>query len=96
MFSSKNEPVERPAGARRGLRGLALLTTVGWIVAGLLIADKIYAQNMTSSLHNALVRSQTERHELSQELQRMSGEMAALQDRLSRFQQRQSQASATP
>lgn len=96
MPSSKNDHVERPAGARRSLRGLALLTTVGWIVAGLLIADKLYAQNMTSSLHNALVRSQTERHELSQELRRVSDEMEALQDRLSRYQQRQSQASATP
>lgn len=96
MPSSKNEPSERPAGPRRRLRGLALLTTLGWIVAGLLIADRIYAQNMTSSLHNALVRSHAERHELSQELQRMSDEMETLQDRLARYQQRQSQASATP
>jgi len=96
MLSSKNEPNERPSRTRRKWRGLALLTTLGWIVAGLLIADKIYAQNMTSSLHNALVRSQTERHELSQELQRMSDELEALQGRLSRYQQRQTQASATP
>jgi len=96
MPSSKTDPNQRPARTRRRWRGLALFTTLGWIVAGLLIADKLYAQNMTSSLHNALVRSQTERHELSQELQRKSDELEALESRLSRYQQRQTQASATP
>ena len=96
MPSSKHDPNERPSRTRRKRRSLALFTTLGWIVAGLLIADKIYAQNMSSSLHNALVRSHTERHELSQELQRMSDELEALQSRLSRYQQRHTQASATP
>jgi hypothetical protein len=96
MSSTRKDEAERPGGAKRSLRGLALFTTVGWVVAGFLIADKVYDQNTTSSLHNALVRSQTERHELSQELERMSDKLEALQERLSRYQKQQTQASATP
>ncbi len=38
----------------------------------------------TSSLHGALVRSHSERHALSQELERISAELDALKDKLSR------------
>ena len=89
MSSSKNDDAKRSAGAKRWLKGAALLATSGWLVAGLLIADRMHARTLTGSLHNALVRSQTERHELTQELERMSGEMEALRQRLSRYRERQ-------
>jgi len=96
MPSIKKDDVKQPSGAKRGRWVLVLFTALGWLVAGTLVADRIHAQDMTSSLHNALVRSQTERHELSQELARLSDELAALEKRLSRYRDLQSQAAATP
>jgi septal ring factor EnvC (AmiA/AmiB activator) len=96
MSDNKQDDVKQPAGAKRGRWALVLFTAVGWLAAGTLVADRIHAQDMTSSLHNALVRSQTERHELSQELARMTEELAALEKRLSRYRDQQSQAAATP
>ena len=69
MPSDKQDKAAKPS-ARRWTKTLTLFASIGWLAAGLLAADKINAQNMTSSLHNALVRSQTERHILSQELVR--------------------------
>ena len=94
MPSDKQDKAAKPS-ARRWTKTLTLFASIGWLAAGLLAADKINAQNMTSSLHNALVRSQTERHILSQELQRMTGEVDALQERLSRYRERET-AQETP
>ena len=96
MSNSNQIAAQQPVTAKRRVRAVTLLTLLGWLVAGLLVADKIYAQNLNSSLHKALVRSQTERHELTQELKRMSDELEALHERLSRYQKRQTQAAATP
>lgn len=92
--SKKNDQKKSPA--KRGVKGIALFATLGWIVASLLIADKFHAKNMNGSLHNALVRSQTARHELSRELDRMSEELGALHERLSKYRIRETQAAANP
>ena len=77
-------------------KGLAILAVLGWAVAALLVADRMHTTNMNGALHNALVRSQTERHELSQELQRRTEELAALEKRLARYQSRETQAAVNP
>ena len=82
--------------SKRWSKGLAVLASLGWVVAALLVADRMHATNMNGALHNALVRSQTERHELSQELQRRSDELAALEKRLSRYQSWETQAAVNP
>ncbi len=96
MPSSKKIDPDRSPRAKRGIRGVALLAALGWIVAALLITDRIHTENLTGSLHNALVRSQTERHELSKELKSMSDELEVLEKRLSRYQSQQTQAAVTP
>ncbi len=96
MSSGNKDDPKRSPNAKRGVRGIALFATLGWIAAALLIADKIHVRNMTASLHNALVRSQTERHELSQELERKSEELGALHERLSKYENRETQAAAHP
>ena len=93
--TKKDDPRPPTVSKRRG-KGLAVLASLGWVVAALLVADRMHATNMNGALHNALVRSQTERHELSQELQRQSDELAALEKRLSRYQSRETQAAVNP
>ena len=95
MFGNKKNDKAKPS-AKRGIVGLALLATVGWMIASLLVADKLHAQNMEGSLHNALVRSQTARQLLSSELKQKSLEIEALEKKLSRFQRRESQAAVNP
>lgn len=96
MIGSKTDDPRPSAGGKRNLKGVALFTAAGWLAVGLLVADRMHTTDMTSSLHNALVRSQTERHALSQELDRMSTEVEALQKRLSLYQKRETQAAANP
>ncbi len=96
MSSGKKDDPKSSPNAKRGIKGIALFATLGWTAASLPIADKIHVRNMSASLHNALVRSQTERHELSQELKRMSEELDALNERLSKYQSRETQATANP
>lgn len=96
MPNSKTDDSPSPTGSRRRGKGLAILATLGWVVVALLAADRIHASNMNGALHNALVRSQTERHELTQELQRRSDALAALEMRLARYQSRETQAAVNP
>jgi len=92
--SKKNDMKKSPA--KRWVKSIALFATLGWIVVFLLIADKIHAKDMNGSLHNALVRSQTARHLLLVDLKRKSEELDALQERLSRYQNRETQAAVNP
>ena len=96
MPNSKTDDSTSPTGSKRRGKGLAILATLGWAVAALLVADRMHATKMNGALHNALVRSQTERHELSQELQRRSDALVALEKRLSRYQSRETQAAVNP
>jgi septal ring factor EnvC (AmiA/AmiB activator) len=96
MPSSKKDDQKRSPGVKRGVKGLALVGVLGWISAALLFADRIEAQDMTGSLHNALVRSQTERHELSKQLKSMSDELEVLEKRLSRYQNQETRAAVNP
>ena len=66
------------------------------LAAGLLFANKIQATDLTGSLHGALVRSQAERHALSQEIERMSDKVEGLEARLARYQHRDDQAAVNP
>lgn len=95
VFGSNKKDHAKPR-ARLGAKGLALLAILGWLIASLLVADKLHAQNMNGSLHNALVRSQTARQLLSTELKQKSLEIEALEKKLSRFQRRETQAAANP
>lgn len=96
MRNGEIDEKKKSAGVRRGVKGLALFAALGWIVAGLLIADTMYGQNMTTSLQGALVRSQTERHELSKELERKANEIKVLEKRLLRYQSQETRAAANP
>ena len=96
MANSETDYSTTPVPGKRRGKGLAVLASLGWAVAALLIAERMYATNMNGALHNALVRSQTERHELSQELQRRTDELAALEKRLARYQSRETQAAVNP
>lgn len=96
MPSSEKDDQNRPRGAKRVVKGLALFGALGWIVAAVLVADKINAQNLTGSLHNALVRSQTERHELSKQLKTMSDELEVLEKRLTRYQNQETRTAVNP
>ena len=84
------------SSAKRGRLGITIFAVLGWTVASLLIAEKIHAENLNGALHGALVRSQTERQALSQELERMSQEMDVLENRLSLYRSRDSQAAVAP
>ncbi|MDX1574954.1 MAG: hypothetical protein R3285_02095 [Kiloniellales bacterium] len=95
MFGSKKKDEAKPT-ARRGIKALVLVATLGWVLASLMVADKLHAQNMNGSLHSALVRSQTARQLLSSELKQKSLEIEALEKKLSRYQRRESQAAANP
>jgi hypothetical protein len=92
--SKKNGMKKSPA--KRWVKAIALFAALGWIAVSLLIADKIHAKEMNGSLHNALVRSQTARHMLLRDLKRMSEEVDALHERLSKYQNRETQAAANP
>lgn len=96
MPNIKEDNPRPPTGSKRRGKGLAVLASLGWVVAALLVAERMHDTNVNGALHNALVRSQTERHELSQELQRTSDELAALEKRLSRYQSRETQAAVNP
>ena len=95
MSGSKENGMKKPP-AKRWVKAIALFAALGWIVVSLLIADKIHAKEMNGSLHNALVRSQTARHMLLRDLKRMSEEVDALHERLSKYQNRETQAAANP
>ncbi len=95
MSGSKKNGVKK-SPAKRWVKGIALFATLGWIAVSLLIADKIHAKDMNGSLHNALVRSQTARHLLLWDLKRMSEEVDALHEKLSKYQNRETQAAANP
>ena len=56
VFSSRTKDETSPP-AKRGIKGLVVIATLGWVIASLMVADKLYAQTMNGSLHNALVRS---------------------------------------
>lgn len=92
---AKDDP-RAPIRSKRWGKGLTVLASLGWVVAALLVAERMHATNMNGALHNALVRSQTERHELSKELERRSHELAALEQRLARYQSRETQAAVNP
>jgi len=96
MPSNKKDDPRSPPGAKRRGKAVALMAISGWLAVAVMIADRVHATNMNGSLHNALVRSQTERHELSQELQRLSDEVDTLQNRLSRHQSRETQSAVNP
>lgn len=96
MPSSEKDDQNRSPAAKRVAKGLALVGALGWIVAAVLFADKINAQNLTGSLHNALVRSQTERHELSKQIKTMSDELEVLKQRLTRYQNQETRAAVNP
>jgi hypothetical protein len=95
MSGSKKNGMKK-SSAKRWVKGIALFATLGWIVVSLLITDKIQAKEMNGSLHNALVRSQTARHFLLQDLKRMSEEVDALHKKLVKYQTRETQAAANP
>ena len=95
MTDSKNNDMKK-SPAKRWVKGIALFATLGWVAVFLLIADKIHAKDMNGSLHNALVRSQTARHLLLRDLKSKSEELDALQERLSRYQNRETQAAVNP
>ncbi len=96
MSSSKEANQKKNLGGRRVGKTIAIIAALGWITAGVLIADKIQDNGMTSSLHGALVRSHSERRALSQELERYSAELDTLKDRLSRYQSREAQITTAP
>ncbi len=92
MSSSKEANQKKRLGGRRVGKTIATIATIsalGWITAGVLIADKIQDNGMTSSLHGAVVRSHSERRALSQELD-------TLKDRLSRYQNQEAQTATAP
>ena len=89
--TTQDEEKRRPAFKTRA-KIMAFLAFLGWSVVALLIADKIHAQNMTDALHDALVRSQTARHVLSKKLQHLTEELDALERRLSKHQDRDTEA----
>ncbi len=93
--NNKADQEKSPAGTRVG-KIIAIIAALGWITAGVLIADKIQANRMTSTLHGALVRSHSERRALSQELDGISAELDTLKDRLSRYQNREAQTTTAP
>ena len=76
------------------VKTVSIIAVVGWIAATGLILDKIYVQSLNSSLNVALVRSHTERHALSLELERVSAELNAVLSRIERYQIQDAQAAA--
>jgi hypothetical protein len=96
MSSSKKANQKENLGGRRVGKTIAIVAALGWITAGVLIADKIQDNGMTSSLHGALVRSHSERRALSQELEQYSAELDTLKDGLSRYQSREAQTTTAP
>jgi len=94
LDSKKKDKTKSPV--RRGVKGLVVFATLGWVAASLLAADKIHAKNMNGSLHGALVRSQSARQLLSWELKEKSSELEALEKRLSRYQNQESKAVVNP
>jgi len=94
LGSKKKDKTKSPV--KRGIKGLVVFATLGWVVASLLAADKIHAKNMNGSLHSALVRSQSARQLLSWELKQKSSELEALEKRLSRYQSQESKAAVNP
>jgi hypothetical protein len=94
LGGKKKDKTKSPA--KRGVKGLVLFATLGWVVVSLLVADKIHAKNMNGALHNALVRSQSARQLLWSELKQKSSELEALEKRLSRYQTQESKATVNP
>ncbi len=65
---------------------LATAAALGWLAAAVLTVDKVHAVSIGNSLKQALVLSHSERHGLSQKLERISGELEAVKSDLSRYQ----------
>ena len=78
------------------VKAVSLIAAVGWIATAGLVAEKIYVKSLNSYLNVALVRSHTERHALSLELERISAELKSVQSRLERYQNQDAQATANP
>ncbi len=96
MSSSKKANQKKSLGGTRVGKTIIIIAALGWITAGVLITDKTQDNGMTSTLHGALVRSHSERRALSQELERMSVELDALKDKLSRYQNQEAQTATAP
>ena len=96
MAMNKKDPTAAPPKGKRRSKSILVFASLGWLVAGALFANKIHATDLTGSLHGALVRSQAERHALSQEIERMSDKMQGLEDKLARYQHRDDQAAVKP
>ncbi len=75
-------------------KAVGLVAAAGWLAAGGLMADRMLDKNLTSSLNVALVRSHSERHALTLELERVTGELQSLQQRLEAYQDRDERAQA--
>jgi hypothetical protein len=95
MSNSKNDAATgRPRRFGYLFKAVALVAVAGWLAAGGLMADRMHDKNLTSSLNVALVRSHSERHALTLELERVTAELQSLQQRLETYSDRGEQAQA--
>lgn len=94
--SNKDERGSKPRRRWSMIKAVALVAAVGWIAAAGLVLDKVYVKSLNSSLNVALVRSHTERHALSLELERVSAELETVQNRLERYQNQDAKAPSNP
>ena len=81
---------------RRSGKAFAVVAVLGWLVAAALVADKYYAIATNDAMSEALIRSHSERHSLSQELDRVSAELETVKSRLSKYQSREIRAAGAP
>ena len=85
--------------ARKKKRLGKVLTVLGFLsclATAALVADKVHSDIMNDALKGALLRSQVTRHELSQELARVSADLHAIRKRRDRYRGPETLSAAGP